>query len=135
MVQILQREPGFEELAHWSHQTCFVADFARETAGQELSVDQIVRAFERHPARAKAALANGFEEPKSRGRHSAFGIRHSAFDDDSEGEILTWIKAQAEKYRSVTRIDIGHYYQTKYSRPVTRGWVDSFILRHGDGLA
>jgi hypothetical protein len=65
---------------------------------------------------------------------SAFGIRHSAFDDDSEGEILTWIEAQVEKPRPVTRTDFRYYCQTKYSRLVTRGWVDSFILRHGDSL-
>jgi hypothetical protein len=83
--------------------------------------------FECHPACVKAALANGFEELKSR-------ARDSAFDDDSEGEILTWIEAQAEKSKPVTRIYLRHYCQTKYSRPVPRGWVDSFILRQENGV-
>jgi hypothetical protein len=61
---------------------CFVANFARETAGQELSENQLARTFECHSTRVKADLADRFEEPKIRGRHSAF-------DDDSEGEILT----------------------------------------------
>jgi hypothetical protein len=62
------------------------------------------------------ALANWFEESESRGRHSAFVIRHSAFgfrlsafDDDSEGEILTWTEAQTEKSKPVIRTDIQHY--------------------------
>jgi hypothetical protein len=82
MVRTLQREPGFGELRYQSHQICFVADFARETAGQELSVNQLTRMFECHSVHVKVALANRFDEPKSRGRHSAF-------DDDSEDEILT----------------------------------------------
>jgi hypothetical protein len=77
MVRTLQRESSFGELRYRSHQICFVADFAHETAGQELSVNQFTRAFECHPARVKAALANGFEEPKSCSRHSTFDIRHS----------------------------------------------------------
>jgi hypothetical protein len=47
-------------------------------------VNQLTRAFECHPARVKAALANGFKELKI-----AIGIRRSTFDDDSKGEILT----------------------------------------------
>jgi hypothetical protein len=127
MVRTFQREPGFEELRYRSHQICFVADFARETAGQEMSVNQLAKAFECHPVRVKVALANGFEKLKSRGRHSAL-------DDDLENEILTWIEVQAEKSRLVTRTDTRHYFKTKYSRPVTRGWIDSFILRDGDDL-
>jgi hypothetical protein len=70
-------------------------------------------------------LANGLEEPKVRGRHLAI-------DEDSEGEILEWIEAQAEKCKSVTRTDIQHYCEAKYSCLVNRGWIDSFILRHRD---
>jgi hypothetical protein len=127
MVWTLQREPGFGELRYRSHEICFVADFARETADQELLANQLARALECHPARGQAALANGFEQPKSL-------CRHSAFDGESEGEILTWIKAQAEKSRPVTRIDLRYYCQAKYSRPVTQGRVESFILRHGNGV-
>jgi hypothetical protein len=78
----LQREPGFDDLRYRAHQICFVDHFARETTGQELSVSQLARAFGCYPTRVKSALANEFEEPKRRGRHMAF-------DDDSEGEILT----------------------------------------------
>jgi hypothetical protein len=90
-------------------------------------VNQLARAFEYHPTRVKAALVNEFEEPKSCGQHSAFG-------NDSEGKILTWIEAQARKYRPVTGTNLRHYCQTKYSHPITRVWVDPFVLRHGDDL-
>jgi hypothetical protein len=88
-------------------------------------VKQLARTFDCHATRVKAALANGFEGPKSRGRHLAF-------DEDSEQEILSWIEERAEKFRPVTRTEILHYCEVKYSRSVTRGWVDSFVLRDGD---
>jgi hypothetical protein len=106
MVQIFQQEPGFGELSYRSHQICFVMDFTRETVDQKLSVNQLARAFSCHTACIKGTLANGFGDPKSRDRHLAF-------DDDSEGEILTWIDARAEKCRSMTRTDLRHYFQTK----------------------
>jgi hypothetical protein len=43
---------------------------------------------------------------------------------------LKWIKAQAEKYKPITRTDLQHYYETKYSRSVSRRCVDSCILRY-----
>jgi hypothetical protein len=65
----------------------FSRELWRETAGQELSVNQLARAFEYHAARIKVALGTDL-----RSRKAAFGIRHSAFDDDSEDEILTRIE-------------------------------------------
>jgi hypothetical protein len=117
------REPGFDDLRYRWHQICFVAHFARETTGLELSVSQLARAFGCHPTRVDVALANEFEEPKHR-------ARHMAFDDDSEGEILTWIEAEAEKSRPVGGTELRHYCEAKYSRSVNKGWVDSFIIRH-----
>jgi hypothetical protein len=125
IVRILARELGFADLRYRSHQICFVADFARQTAGLELSMKQLTRASDCHATRVKAALANGFEEPKSR-------RRHFVFDDDSEEEILSWIEERAEKSRPATRTDILYYCEVKYSRSVTRRWVDSFVLHHRD---
>jgi hypothetical protein len=91
-------------------------------------VKQLARAFGCNATCVKAALANGFEEPKSRGRDFAF-------DDDSEEEILSWIEERAKKSRPVTRTDILHYCEVKFFRSVTRGLVDSFVLPHGDRLS
>jgi hypothetical protein len=72
-------------------------------------------------------LTNGLDDTKIRGLHLVF-------DGDSEGEIIEWIQAQAEKYKSITRTDIRHYCKVKYSRSISRGWADSFILRHRDDV-
>jgi hypothetical protein len=123
VARALQRESGFEGLLYRAHQICFVAHFAWETTGQELSVNQLARAFDCHSTRMKAALANGFEESKTRGWHMAF-------DHDSEADILICIEAEAEKSRPVTRAELRYYCEAKYTRSVSKRWVDSFILRH-----
>jgi hypothetical protein len=40
-ARALQPEPGFDDLQYRAHQICFVANFARETTGQDLSVNQL----------------------------------------------------------------------------------------------
>jgi hypothetical protein len=80
-------------------------------------------AFGCDAGRGKTALINGFNEP-------IVCDRHFAFDDDSEIEILEWIQSQAEKYELVTQTDLRNYCEVKYSRSISRGWIDSFILRH-----
>jgi hypothetical protein len=47
---------------------------------------------------------------------------------------LTWIEAEAEKSRPVTRTELRHYCEAKYAQFVSKGWVDSFILRHAADL-
>jgi hypothetical protein len=59
-------------------------------------------------------LANGLEPPKVRGHHSAF-------DEGSEAEILQWIEDQAQKCNPITRTDLCHHCQAKYSIPISRG--------------
>jgi hypothetical protein len=100
-----------------------VKDFAQRNDGQDLSIYQLSRAFGCDAGRVKAALENDLNDPKVRGRHFAF-------DDESEIQILEWIRSQAEKCAPVTRTDIRHHCNVKYSRSISRRWVDSFILRH-----
>jgi hypothetical protein len=33
-----------------------------------------------------------------------------------------------------TKTEIVHYYASKFGKAITRGWVDSFLLRHKDDL-
>jgi hypothetical protein len=63
------------------------------------------------------------------GRHC-----HSPLDDASEIEILEWIQKQEEKFNPVTRTNILHDFQAKHSCSISRGWVNSFILRHQEDL-
>jgi hypothetical protein len=114
MVRMLQREPIFGELQYWSHQIYIVHDFALRNGNPELSPRQFSRAFGCSLTRVKAALDNGLNDPKLRGRHFAF-------DDDSEVEILDWIQRQAEKSALVTRTDLKHYCEATYSRSISRG--------------
>jgi hypothetical protein len=72
-------------------------------------------------------LENGLEEPTIRDHHLAV-------DEDSEREILEWIKVQIEKCKSIICTDLRHYYKAKYFHSVNRRWVDSFILHHRDNL-
>jgi hypothetical protein len=127
MVRILQREPAFGELRYRSHQIYFVHDFAQRNGDWVLSVCQFSSAFGCDAGRVKAALANGLNEPKVRGCHFVF-------DDDSEIEILEWIQSQAEKYEPVTRTDLRHYCEAKYSRSISQRWIEYFILLHWEDL-
>jgi hypothetical protein len=62
----------------------------------------------------KAALKNELNDPQGHGRHSAF-------DDASEVEILEWIQNQAEKFNEITRTNIIHYCEAKYSFSIREG--------------
>jgi hypothetical protein len=119
---MLQREPIFGELQYRSHQIYFIHDFALRNGDPELSPLQLSRAFGCSLPRIKAALDNGLNDSKVRGRHFAF-------DDDSEIQIPDWTQRQAEKSAPITRTDLKHYCEATYSRYISRGWVDSFILR------
>jgi hypothetical protein len=62
-------------------------------------MSQLSKEFGCRGLRAKAALANGLEEPK-------VGDCHLTIDEDSEGEILPWTETQAGKYKPITRKDL-----------------------------
>jgi hypothetical protein len=89
-------------------------------------VAQFARAFGYNANHIKITLVNGIEEPKVHGLHPAF-------DKDSEGEILAWIEAQAEKYIPMTRTDFS-LLQSEIFRSGQLGWVDSFVLRRTEDL-
>jgi hypothetical protein len=86
------------------------------------SINQISNAFGRSPFRVKAALANGLEPPKVRGRHSAI-------DEGSEADILQWIEAQAQKCNPVTQTDLRHHCQAIIPFPSAEdGLILSFYV-------
>jgi hypothetical protein len=53
----------------------------------------------------------------------------------SKLEIVDWIRKQAEKFNPVTRTDLLHYCQTKFSSAVSRRWANSIISRHLEELS
>jgi hypothetical protein len=85
------------------------------------------RAFKCSAATVRGAVANGRNEPKQRGRHAAI-------DAESEADIVNWIGKHYDKSHPVTRTEIRHYCIAKCEIPATRGWVDSFLLRHQNEL-
>jgi hypothetical protein len=46
--------------------------------------------------------------------------------------MLDWIQQNAEEDTSVTRGEIMDYYMSQFRIKSTRGWVNSFVLRHSD---
>jgi hypothetical protein len=53
-------------------------------------------------------------------------------DAEIEGEIVLWIEENASKSTVVTPRDVLAYVTTHYNLPVTRGWVNSFLLRNSE---
>jgi hypothetical protein len=76
----------------------------------------------------KRALKNGLKPPKQR-------RCHNALPEDSETDILAWIRHHAEKSRPSTRTGIILYCFGKLGKAVTRGWVDPLLIRYKDDLA
>jgi hypothetical protein len=110
---MLQREPSFDQSRFRSHQIDFVKDFTHRNGRQHLSINQLSRAVGCCAGRVKASLENGLNDPKVRGRHFAC-------DDQSEIQILELMRSQAEKSARVTRTDLRHHCEVKYSRSIAR---------------
>jgi hypothetical protein len=72
-------------------------------------------------------LANGFDEPKSRGGHFACSAK-------SERNILAWVTDTAEHNTAAPGTDITNYCREVSKIEITRGWVDSFISGHSAEL-
>jgi hypothetical protein len=105
-----------------------VKDFTQRNGGEDFSTSQPSRAFGCDAGWVKAALEKALNEPKARGRDFAF-------DDQSEIQILEWIRSQADKCAPATRTDLRRHCKVKYSHSISRGWVYSFILRQKANLS
>jgi hypothetical protein len=75
----------------------------------------------------QSALAHGLELPGER-------RKHTALEQDREQQILDWIKSNVEGSTPVTRKEIKDYCIGQLQVPVTRGWVNSFVLRDPDEI-
>jgi hypothetical protein len=71
------------------------------------------------------ALAHGLDEPGQRGKHIAL-------DRDRAQQILDWMEQNAEQDTPITRGEIMDYSTSQFKIKSTRGWVNSFVLRHSD---
>jgi hypothetical protein len=120
-------DPIFPSLQFRSHQIFFVFTFERDELQIPISRGGLERAFNCSRSTVQRALENGWNTPTSRGRHPAM-------HPESEAKILQWVGNNYEQSNPVTRTEILHYCERKFNVPATRGWVDSFILRHQSEL-
>jgi transposase len=77
--------------------------------------------------KGQSALAHGLKPPRERGKHPAL-------DAGREQQILDWIQQKAEKSTPVGKTEIKDYCITELKVRITRGWVNSFVLRHSDQI-
>jgi hypothetical protein len=91
-----QESEEFCDLRFRAPQIFFIADWARAELGIEIAIGGLMRDFNCSRHAVQSALANGLNEPKSRGRDIA----------ESDANILAWIKRKAEKSTEMTRTDI-----------------------------
>jgi hypothetical protein len=112
---MLQREPGFDQLRFRSHQIYFVNDFAKRNGGRDLSIYQLSRTFRCDAGRVKPALENGLNDLEVRGRHFAC-------DDQSEIQILEWIR----RYQGVRHFAFDNVFWKISGRDVFR----ALALKH-----
>jgi hypothetical protein len=67
------------------------------------------------------------EPPGERGKHHAL-------DADLEQQILDWMEQKAEQSTPVGKTEIKDSCITQLKAPSTRGWVNSFVIRHSDRI-
>jgi transposase len=60
--------------------------------------------------------------------------KHPALEADREQQILDWIQQKAEQSTPVGKTKIKEYCTTQLKVPITRSWVNSFVLRHSDQI-
>jgi hypothetical protein len=124
-VRILHHDEDFRILRFRCHQIYYVGDFAAAQLTIPISISSLARAFGYDRNRVSQALAHGLEPQEARGRHSAL-------DADVERELALWIEENASKSTAATARDARAYISSHYNVAVTRGLVNSFLLRNSD---
>jgi hypothetical protein len=119
----MQEDTQLPKLQFRAQQMLDIVDWART----HLRIDPMMRSLE-HAFNCSrdgihSALANGLNEPKSRGRH--FAVRA-----ESDANILARMTGKAEKNAAVTRMEIRNYCREEResgrSKSQTDGWTSSF---------
>jgi hypothetical protein len=75
----------------------------------------------------QSALAHRLKPPGE-------GGKHPALDHDREQQILDWIQQKAEQSTPFGKTEIKDYCTMQVKVLITRGWVNSFVLRDSDQI-
>jgi hypothetical protein len=75
----------------------------------------------------QSALGHGVEPPGIQGKHTPF-------DPDCELQILDWIRENAENSTRVTKTEMMNDCMRQFQLPITRSFVNSFVLPHADQM-
>jgi hypothetical protein len=123
VCRFLQGDSDFRRLECRCHQITFVRDIAESRYNIPVFTNALAKAFDCPRSRVKAALEHGMNPPRQRGKQTAL-------DEHRERQIIDWNRQNAEQVTPVTKIEIRDYCISQVRTPITRGLVNSFILRH-----
>jgi hypothetical protein len=127
LCQIFRKDTTFQQFQFRCQQLSYVRDIAEREHNIPISINALARAFERPRSSVQSALAHGLEPPGERGKHPAL-------EADREQQILDWIQQKAEQSTPIGKTEIKDYCTTQLKVPITRGWLNSFVLRHSDQI-
>jgi hypothetical protein len=108
-------------------QIFYVRDIAEREHNIPISINVLARVFDCPRSSVQSALPHGLEPPGERGKHPAL-------DADREQQILDGIQQTAEQSTPVEKTEINDYCTIQLKVPITRGWVNSLVLRHSDQI-
>jgi hypothetical protein len=127
VCKFLRGDPDFRQLGFRCHQIAYVKDIAQSRDNIPVTINALTRAFDCPRSRVQVALAHGLDEPGQRGKHAAL-------DSHREQKILDWIQQNAEQDTPITKTEIMDHCTAEFKIKFTRGWVNSFVLRHSDDV-
>jgi transposase len=127
VCKFLREEVAFQTTEFQCQQIGCVGDIAECQDNVLISINALARAFNWSGSRAKSALEHPRDPAGSRGKHTAL-------DSDHEQQILEWIRQNAERSTPLTKKEIKDYCISQLQVPITRGRVNSFVLRYADDI-
>jgi hypothetical protein len=127
LSQLFRKDTTFQQFHFGCQQICYVRDIAEREHNIPISINAMMRAFNCPRSSGQSALAHGLEPPGER-------WKHPALDADREQQILDWIQQKAEQSTPVRKTERKDYCITQLKLPITRGWVNLFVLRDSDQI-
>jgi hypothetical protein len=127
LCQIFRKDATFQQIQFRCQQIASVHDIAEREhhIPIPISMNALARAFNCPRSSVQSALAHGLELPGER-------EKYTALDADREQQNLDWIQETAEQSTSVSETETKDCCTGQLKVPITRGWVNSFGLRHPD---